>query len=257
MSSVISTKNTSLPGAWKPGDATPSGYSTIPSSCTSSSHGSGILQESSSRHPSLLSTHSSSPTPKTLSGTTMNMRFMQRRRDKEVVDSSRKRKSSPSEDPSYSSHPNHQPQSREPTTIVTIPSLPNPTSLTKEQNDIVSTATNMDMYGSDIIGRRSFGGFHTCVGETWEAAVAVLFPDIGTTPTSTPKEKQSTNSKEKRLGKYPTDRLEDTNEYEKNKPSSSMSRRRSSALSQGGTPKKGRPILGTLDATTKKRKTSI
>jgi hypothetical protein len=208
-------------------------------------------------------TDSSSPAKKTLSGTTMNMRFMQRKRELEEAELSRKRKSAQQDQGMNEcvnqSFPNiHHKTSKDNTTLLTDATtniLSGNALLTKELNSI-SNATNTDMHGSDIIGRRSFGGFNKSVGETWEAAVTLLFKDgLTCNNTKNGNNNKSTISDEELLCRYKTCISGDTNYYDMNKQSS---RRRSSGYNEGhdGTPKSGRPI-GNLDAIARKRKKSI
>jgi len=265
MSSIVASNKKSLPGAWKPGNPNPSGCSTT---ATSSSTSVKIHEKSKKGHqsisPTTAATDSSSPAKKTLSGTTMNMRFMQRRRELEEAELSRKRKSAQQEQEMNESVNQgltdiHYRISKDNNTTlltnVTTNSLSSNALQTKELNSI-STATNTDMHGSDIIGRRSFGGFNKSVGETWEAAVTLLFKDSLTCNNNkNGNNNKSTISDEELLCRYKTCISGDTNYYDKNKESS---RRRSSGYNEGhdGTPKIGRPI-GNLDATVRKRKKSF
>ena len=120
---------------------------------------------------------------KKLSSATMGMRFMKRK-----VDSSKKQQddvgnrrlfakknnntnnynSSAAVESSLERKRDHDAISSSP-----VPSTAQHSSESNDNNRILELASVVDMYGvgSDIIGRRSFGGFHKSVRTTWNAAL--------------------------------------------------------------------------------------
>lgn len=139
-----------LPGAWKPGSPSPS--STF------------NREESNPNKPQDNSnaTNPQTPSKKKLSGSTMNMRFMQRRRESDEA-ATRKRKADDEDQARYEPFNNE-------FTTQTKKNMCTPTATQVAPLFII--ANGWDMHGPDIIGRRSFGGFNKAVAETWSAALA-------------------------------------------------------------------------------------
>lgn len=250
MSSVLSPQG--LPGAWKPGNPNP------PSSTSGSTSLQTGNQKSSTSNQSTTSPKiSSSPsTKKTLSGTTMNMRFMQRRRVSDEAELSRKRKAQQEEqyhrqqqqqEQNEEDELRQQPSSNEYANneIMNNTSSKDNAAISTKELFIVTIATDKDMHGSDIIGRRSFGGFNKVVGETWEAAVKSQFKD--STSSGNIDSNKSTISDEDLVRRYKTYISGENNYYDSRNNSS----RRST-----GSGSSCRPI-GNLDAIASKRKRSI
>jgi hypothetical protein len=120
------------------------------------------------------------PTAKKLSTATMGMRFMQR---KSLDSNKSKNNSSPKNktDGANNVRPiNNSVISSAATSFestdrkrdISAISSSSPSPLTNTTSTILELATTIDIYGptSDIIGRRSFNGFHKSISSTWEEA---------------------------------------------------------------------------------------
>lgn len=134
---------------WKPGTAKPkSSTPKTPSRETAFNGGSLTTPKS-----------ASSSAKKRLTGATLNMRFMKRKKETQQYEERRK---------SQSPNPALSPQAEDAFKI-------DPMDI--EGEDIpFSRATPADMYGmqSSLIGRRSFGGFNPSMEEAWKDAKATL-----------------------------------------------------------------------------------
>jgi hypothetical protein len=142
---------------WKPGTDKPVTKSPKTPKPETSEHGLSLAGESSVTKPT-------SSSKKRLSGATMNMRFM-------------KRKKEPQEHEEKVESGTHSPMSA---------SAPKPAAVAPVQDDAMdvddqndepySAATVVDMYGmqASLIGRRSFGGFNPFVEETWKNSKASI-----------------------------------------------------------------------------------
>jgi hypothetical protein len=99
-----------------------------------------------------------------LSGATMNMRFMQRKKEQQSYE---KKHHAKVEEPSPMDVDNNEDHSADHSDDDSIqPQLP--------QDELVSSApaTSADMYGISVqvIGRRSFGGFNRAIEDTWKSS---------------------------------------------------------------------------------------
>ncbi|KAL7435703.1 hypothetical protein ACHAXM_006030 [Skeletonema potamos] len=122
---------------------------------------------------------------KKLSNATMGMRFMQRKAadssnnnkqqyddEENAANKSSQNSNSTLNDGNFERKRDHTAisSSSSPTTTTIKPSLQ---SSSNDNSTILQLASVVDMYGigSDIIGRRSFGGFHNSVRMTWDTAL--------------------------------------------------------------------------------------
>ena len=167
---------------WKPGTAKPNDASTTPAN---------------SKQNNGTSPKSGGSSSKKLSSATMGMRFMQRK-----VDSSSKKQQDEvnknlfakknnrnnnikSSSPSSTDGSNLE-RKRDHSSISSSPPPSSSQSLSISNNNapiILELASVVDMYGvgSDIIGRRSFGGFRKNVRNTWDAALKQRTDDAART----------------------------------------------------------------------------
>mmetsp|Transcript_6490 Transcript_6490/g.9411 ORF Transcript_6490/g.9411 Transcript_6490/m.9411 type:complete len:175 (-) Transcript_6490:328-852(-) len=115
---------------------------------------------------------------RTLSGSTMGMKFMRRKEEAKTVPELRKKnedklQANPSIIPPSDAINNRQLNHE---LCVTSASITDPNSIKTNENlplSLVTKANEGDMHGigAEIIGRRSFNGFHKIVGETWKTAM--------------------------------------------------------------------------------------
>lgn len=148
---------------WKPGTAKPK--SATPRSQTNASH-QGLRGGS-----------NDSLRAKKLSTSTMAMRFMQRKNDPNITNLENNKASLPMvsakankrsrDTAAYASN------SHEDVTITKDIKSEDEQSVSTDRVVILELASSVDMHGkgSDIVGRRSFGGFHKAIRTTWEAAL--------------------------------------------------------------------------------------
>ncbi|KAL3756054.1 hypothetical protein ACHAWU_002633 [Discostella pseudostelligera] len=123
---------------------------------------------------------------KKLSSSTMGMRFMQRKKDGNNATSSKEKKPIAPAAPTKSVHGDHTTNnasvdnSRSDNVNIDrkrkseeISQVSQPSSTSSNGEILLDQASIVDMYGlgSDIIGRRSFGGFRKTVMTTWEEAL--------------------------------------------------------------------------------------
>ena len=159
---------------WKPGTAKPK--SATPRSQTNASH-QGLRGGS----------NGSLPAKKKLSTSTMAMRFMHRKNDTNVTNPENNKASLPM----VSAKPNKRSRdtaayasnSHEDITITKEIRPEDEQSASSDGVVILELASSVDMHGigSDIVGRRSFGGFHKAIRTTWEAALKRRIDDDATT----------------------------------------------------------------------------
>jgi hypothetical protein len=111
---------------------------------------------------SSLKKSASSSAKKRLTGATMNMRFMKRKKETEEYDERRK---------SGGLSPMAAPSSKD---VADAPEKDDPMDI--EEDASFSRATPADMHGmlSSLIGRRSFGGFNAAMEEAWKESKAAL-----------------------------------------------------------------------------------
>ena len=117
----------------------------------------------------------------------MGMRFMQRKAagdsgtksnndgEKKKLFAAKNNNNSSSTNSNSNSADGNMERKRDHTAISTSPTPPTPPSQSSSNDNtiILQLASVVDMYGvgSDIIGRRSFGGFHKSVRTTWDTAL--------------------------------------------------------------------------------------
>lgn len=174
---------------WKPGTAKPE--SATPSSQTNAPH-QGRRGGSNGSLPA-----------KKLSTSTMAMRFMQRKTDPNITNPENNKATLPTisakphkrnRDTSACASNSHE--------DVTITKAIRPEDRQSASSDgvvILELASSVDMHGmgSDIVGRRSFGGFHKAIRTTWEAALKRRIDDDATTRNT-----KDRITDEKLLGRY-------------------------------------------------------
>lgn len=159
---------------WQPGTAKPS--SPIESSGkqneSEGTGGQGVTNGHSSgtSPPQPSSTDTAKPQKKALSGATMNMRFMQRKKEQQKFERKHQRK----EDTASSKEDTMDIDDGESSSTSTSSNDDFVHSQQQTEDEVIASgpATTVDMYGIsvEVIGRRSFGGFNRAVEETWKSS---------------------------------------------------------------------------------------
>ena len=146
-----------LSGVWKPGNPAPSSIDTE-------------TKPSDTEQSAPVAVDNKTP-PKKLSGSTLNMRFMQRKAEAEEA-AARKQKAE--QDASTQQNINDDDEDGD-ASMLENDEGPDSSTMTP------LIATDADIYGleADIIGRRSFGGFNKAVAENWSSALALRQKGIG------------------------------------------------------------------------------
>lgn len=98
---------------------------------------------------------------KRLSGATMNMRFMKRKKETEEYETNRK---------------SHTPPPKPEPAAPAVEDDEDPMEMEDGESITFLQATPSDMYGmqADLVGRRSFGGFNVSMEEAWKESKAAL-----------------------------------------------------------------------------------
>lgn len=153
------------PGTAKPNNSTPKHEANAPGPGV----GGGSNGSSSVKKPST--------TAKKLSTSTMGMRFMQRNNDSKQKEQEERKlclqAAAARQNNRNRNHTTANASDSHEGVAVKRERPKEEQSATSEGAIILELASSVDMYGvgSDIVGRRSFGGFHKAIRTTWEAAL--------------------------------------------------------------------------------------